>query len=84
MTRISMIIAAAMIVALAPSANARDKHADMMMPTMQQCHDGYQKMYKTSMHWSKHKFKHVCHKMMKHEAKMTKHMMKEKMMKGKT
>lgn len=82
MLRTSIIAATLIFAVLVPAANAREKN-DMMMPTMQQCHDGYQKMYKTSMNWSKHHFKHACHKMMKHQEKTTRHMMKHEMMKKK-
>ena len=78
-----LVVAAAAMAVLVPVSNAREMHGDMMMPSMEQCHNGYQKMYKTSMHWSKHSFKHACKKMMKHEAKMSNRMMKDKMMKDK-
>jgi hypothetical protein len=80
MYRQATIAVAVLIGAFAPAAEAKSKHHhdDMVgMPTMEQCQGGYQKDYKASMHWSKHKFKHTCHKLMKHEAKMHKGMMND-------
>ena len=74
------------VAALAPVAHAKKMH-DMMMPSMAQCHDGYKKEFKDSMHWSKHKFKKACHHMMhamRHEEKMKLKMMRDPMTKGKS
>lgn len=36
----------------------------MMAPTMEQCQGGYKRTYKSSMNWSKRKFKRACRTMM--------------------
>ena len=92
MKRIATISALVLVAAMAPAALAKHKmhDHDMMMPTMEQCHDGYKKEFKESMHWSKHKFKKACHKMMHgmmhdhdNDAMMKDKMAKDKMMKDK-
>ena len=70
----SMLIATVLAaVAMPASAQMMDKNMDKkraMTPTMEQCEGGYKKSYKSSMDWSKSKFKRACKSMMMKKDKM--------------